>query len=1444
MPDGIHEGSPADSNDGNMASTDAWRPSTKSVGSHINMSFEASEAKSTFNPSLWAESRILAASSSLFGVRHKADKQPEKTVTDATPKAKAEKKLHPYDYFVANFKKGDPIPVVPPGKKLVVCRISPDGNKSEYGLVKDPEKFVVNGQTFNAKGVLGMTLGDDSKLPNLLLRIARSRNIPFDDQGRLRCPEETPGGGQFTDLQLSNCMIPSARTVAGGAARGVARIAKQSARGAIAVGKRIPSDSGDLIIGDEEQSLRKNLLRESAALRRKAAYRGLGRRSLISGRRSLRSARQMKKAMRESFPNVPENEIDDFLSIPLEKFSDAEEVADYVKFRWGFIESFLLEAYDNREWANMLGSMKLVDASEIDGDLAQLSIDGNGMFGLMMAPEQLRSMYQYVFGDNPKHLFATPPDIRTFGHQVGTHEFGHFADFRAKLDRAGIKDIKDLQVLDTETGELVNRKVLDISSNPNIKPLVDALESETDPNKREKIVDAIYDKLYDIVNPTATPQDTLKSIANIVGSEYSHSTDGKGNFGIEANAEFYAAYKMIYSLLADADPDLLAAVDKNTLEKLIQKEFADRFNVPVDADGIPRSIGGPRFSQGPAGRVNRLKRRAGSLLSEERERRDQIRFRNQGGKYRSPKINNYKSDISTVKNVRQDGRTGEFYATRQQSPKEKGQELNTAGLKDDAKDILVDASETYLGQLKQIFRQRMGLSAGDELDVDDILDSMAGFEKTDGKQFGVWAADLHNMIILDRLMSTGQLNLINDVKRDGRYRVFRLMGLNAGQTKEQFVEIETKAMPRKMRRIGRMLTERFDANAEDGDGDGLVQDSTQFERPLNPVTQAPRKSPADLGKTPELTPKRSRVSSKADIEKLTRDIIDQLTDSVQDWTITQNKNVKQTPTMSADNVRKYVDDTILRVESKYGPLSTVGDASSMLSQIFREIKLTGFGDSGRNLTDDEMSVFAGIISVAMNVPELKDWGFALREQQDGLGGLTGVVESSADKFDKRGNFDRSSLTGSKWLLMEVATDGSLIRQHSGDSIKVHIDMASGRIVPIAISNEDSLNDNVGTQIMKTAYSSGRSGMSKAERRQVHALAQAGTLLNIAHHEMGHALTESMSYDENMTTSTALERDQKIVDSVRSKAKRYAKEMFVQRVTKQIIPLIKDQADRYEVLLPQIEDAISDLPLEIAKIEVALNTTRDVSIAKSLEATKTRYQKSLADLRAERVKALNLINLSESISDSDLVYTVIPFAPDHPLHGMDFGKDGKKTNDERVVDEIMSLLTDPVFIEEIRESSIYKQIFPDDPVVNVELSPPGAYQAYKYSIDISKFYDPSTQLGIYGYQAAASKEISQRTWDGINDKVDQRALLDLVKLFSAYGSKKPYYAGLMLDPDEVEPQEIFAEIHALLMSGHGIKDYIIPETVKQNIAKWMDWAYRGSRWENVIHPDAREVLGIQ
>ncbi len=65
---------------------------------------------------------------------------------------------------------------------------------------------------FASKGFLGRTIREDNAVPSVGIRAAiRAGAIP-DANGKLRCPPGTPNANQFTDVQLSNCGTPSART--------------------------------------------------------------------------------------------------------------------------------------------------------------------------------------------------------------------------------------------------------------------------------------------------------------------------------------------------------------------------------------------------------------------------------------------------------------------------------------------------------------------------------------------------------------------------------------------------------------------------------------------------------------------------------------------------------------------------------------------------------------------------------------------------------------------------------------------------------------------------------------------------------------------------------------------------------------------------------------------------------------------------------------------------------------------------------------------------------------------------------------------------------------------------------------------------------------------------------------------------------------------------------
>lgn len=76
------------------------------------------------------------------------------------------------------------------------------------------------------KGFLGPSVRDDDKMPSVGTRAARAAGVIVDDLGKLRCPPGTPNANQFTDLQMSNCMVPGAEAVQD-AARSVANAVRE-----------------------------------------------------------------------------------------------------------------------------------------------------------------------------------------------------------------------------------------------------------------------------------------------------------------------------------------------------------------------------------------------------------------------------------------------------------------------------------------------------------------------------------------------------------------------------------------------------------------------------------------------------------------------------------------------------------------------------------------------------------------------------------------------------------------------------------------------------------------------------------------------------------------------------------------------------------------------------------------------------------------------------------------------------------------------------------------------------------------------------------------------------------------------------------------------------------------------------------------------------------------
>jgi hypothetical protein len=156
----------------------------------------------------------------------KSKEEPADKKTTAEKESKAESA---YEDYLENWQQGDPIPLMPPGKEFILCRVNLDpmtaqkeaGYYDVAALTKKPyNKSSPEEQLIEFKN-LGPKLS--SSLTSILGRVAKSRGLWIDDKNKLRCPPGSPAANQFTDITGSNCFIPSPETAAGSARRAARR---------------------------------------------------------------------------------------------------------------------------------------------------------------------------------------------------------------------------------------------------------------------------------------------------------------------------------------------------------------------------------------------------------------------------------------------------------------------------------------------------------------------------------------------------------------------------------------------------------------------------------------------------------------------------------------------------------------------------------------------------------------------------------------------------------------------------------------------------------------------------------------------------------------------------------------------------------------------------------------------------------------------------------------------------------------------------------------------------------------------------------------------------------------------------------------------------------------------------------------------------------------------
>jgi len=674
-------------------------------------------------------------------------------------------------------------------------------------------------------------------------------------------------------------------------------------------------------------------------------------------------------------------------------------------------------------------------------------------------------------------------------------------------------------------------------------------------------------------------------------------------------------------------------------------------------------------------------------------------------------------------------------------------------------------------------------------------------------------------------------------RKQNGYNKFLMM------TKYEIIdEIESKALPRRMRKIGRAISARFDANALDGDGDGLVQDSTPYERPTSPTAKSQLLDAVkpSIEKSPKKPTKRSKYASL--ISKATNALSSQMA-AIANWTIQDHPNIKTFPSRNLNQVEREIERVTRSVEALHGPINTPREAIAALKNHFKDVSLPPkiFAQLDRDLTPTEKNLIYSIIDNARHAPHLKNFKLSINDSP-------GIWPSGSTGFSLRGpggwqDYDLMPATiVEPFIEIRGTLDPDSYRNVRKDVATASID-ANGMPQVNVIPNSEII-DSVGTQLSKLVYDQGDASTPDYEKKRLNDVAMAIHQIDLMNHEMAHAISESQAYlDAHKPGETLAQIEGAAFQDVINDVADYAMSSFA----KTIAALVRDAGSTYansQQIDADFNNAYNTIKTSIAQVRQALNSNPTLSEQLLLTAQMKSLQDALTEAKARWNQYQDIKALGERIVDQNhpLMYFVVPFDTSHPLHGQDIDFEQFPNKDYRkreVVDALIALITDDI-IPDLKRHPLYIESFDaSDPIEEISDSAGNV----TYNLDIIKSLSASSPYGRDMLQNITMIAKGYRMWDGIKDINDQKELLAFVRQFSRYGSKRPRYL-FPHDTKSMLPQEIYAEMWSFLKFGNGIQDLNIPPTTKQLIIKWLDWSY-GSRgaWKNALPQVTLDALGV-
>jgi len=668
---------------------------------------------------------------------------------------------------------------------------------------------------------------------------------------------------------------------------------------------------------------------------------------------------------------------------------------------------------------------------------------------------------------------------------------------------------------------------------------------------------------------------------------------------------------------------------------------------------------------------------------------------------------------------------------------------------------------------------------------------------------------------------------------------------------------ETKAL---------MQQARFDPNAEDGDGDGFVQEGTRFRRP------APRRAV-------------SRVTGK---------IKGRISGSTGKYGIASNKNVKTFNGMDHQHVLEAVGSIIDSVEKKYGKITTVKEAVDALKTVFGKVQIFHMGpNTGRDgkssltdsLTQSESAVIAALLFAFNGMPELKKRRLVLsHEISDGAfsgNGSTGVLR----KTNAKGGPDFPEF-----------------------GVRVNIPFNENLASEILDENNTTNIDGVSNQLTKALLVHAQSLPPGGEKDAYERAAFVSSFMGVTVHEAIHALDlprngdrlneELLKRNPNLTTEEQMERARLLEsNSEEFFIKNYLISKSLQNIQASEAGVAILMSQSYEedseedflstaaLQISQLESVKQELNQQIKEIQDAANDPNasflDIFTASAV-IPDIQEAISRIDLRINRVDKIQK-DLTEKIAkgrqqDSliaklrDVVYRdglnylfdIAP--PGHPGHNKDvdmtvdaFGNEiptldinGKKTKVNNATWEfaksmLFAFKKSPDFRVEAERAGFSLADVEDD-LDNIYISKDANGKDF---FDFNKIKSNVGQdtLDSMIESIAQLNTVSKMSshWPPDIEDREKWEIVDWMKMISQYGSLSHFrYRNGTDKPskDNIISVEVTAELITSLIFGAGAARVPMSPQVRSGVIKMLNWVYAGDSWKSMLPEISLKALGIK